>query len=123
MARVLVVDDHAAVRDLLREFLVIKGYEVDEAATGAEALRRLREGRPHLVLLDLTLPDMSGLAVLREVQAIDPGVGVIMITGVQEDEVARVALQAGAFDYITKPVDLVYLEKSLWSKIATMKLG
>jgi len=48
---------------------------------------------------------------------------VIMITGVQEDEIARVALQAGAFDYITKPVDLVYLEKSLWSKITTMKLG
>jgi DNA-binding response OmpR family regulator len=122
MARVLVVDDHAAVRDLLREFLVIKGYEVDEAATGAEALSRLREGRPHLVLLDLTLPDMSGLVVLREVQAIDPAVGVIMITGVQEDEMARVALQAGAFDYITKPVDLGYLERSLWHKISTMKL-
>ena len=123
MARVLVVDDEAAARDLLREFLVTKGYEVTEAATGAEALQRLREERPHLVLLDINLPDISGLEVLREAKATDPVVGVIMVTGLTEEEIGRQAMRDGAFDYITKPLDLPYLEKSLWYKITTMELG
>ena len=122
MPRVLVVDDDPGIRELLREFLTGKQYDVIEAATGTEALRRVREDRPHLVLLDILLPDISGLEVLREAKAIDPAVGVIMITGIQEEVVGREAMQAGAFDYITKPLDLHYLENSLWYKITTMIL-
>ncbi len=122
MPRVLVVDDDPQARELLRDFLTAKAYEVIEAATGGEGLKRLREERPHLVLLDINLPDLSGLEVLREAKAIDPTVGVIMVTGVQEEEIGRRAMRDGAFDYITKPLDLQYLEKSLWYKITTMTL-
>ena len=122
MSRVLVVDDDPAIRNLLQEFLTGKQYDVIEAATGGEGLKRLREDRPHLVLLDINLPDISGLEVLREAKAIDPAVGVIMITGIQEEAVGRQAMRDGAFDYITKPLDLHYLEKSLWYKITTMTL-
>jgi DNA-binding response OmpR family regulator len=122
MPRVLVVDDDPQARELLREFLTAKQYEVVEAATGAEGLRRAREDRPHLVLLDINLPDKSGLEVLREVKAFDPAMGVIMVTGIQEEAVGREAMLNGAFDYITKPLDLGYLEKSLWYKITTMTL-
>jgi two-component system response regulator AtoC len=122
MPRVLVVDDDPQTRELLCEFLTAKAYEVSEAATGGEGLKRLREERPHLVLLDINLPDISGLEVLREAKAIDPAVGVIMVTGLQEEEIGRQAMRDGAFDYITKPLDLQYLEKSLWYKITTMTL-
>ena len=122
MPRVLVVDDDPQIRELLREFLTAKAYDVIEAATGGEGLKRLREDRPHLVLLDINLPDMTGLHVLREAKANDPAVGVIMITGIQEEVVGREAMQTGAFDYITKPLNLDYLEKSLWYKITTMIL-
>jgi len=122
MPRVLVVDDDPNARELLRVYLTAKGYEVTEAETGGEGLRRIREDRPHLVLLDINLPDITGLDVLREAKAIDPALGVIMVTGLLEEEVGREAMQAGAFDYITKPLDLQYLEKSLWYKITTMTL-
>jgi len=122
MPRVLVVDDDPNARELLRVYLTAKGYEVVEAETGGEGLRRVREDRPHLMLLDINLPDISGLDVLREAKALDPALGVIMVTGLQEEEVGREAMQAGAFDYITKPLDLQYLEKSLWYKITTMTL-
>jgi DNA-binding response OmpR family regulator len=122
MPRVLVVDDDPNARELLRVYLTAKGYEVVEAETGQEALRRVREDRPHLALLDINLPDISGLEVLRQAKVLDPALGVIMVTGLQEEEVGREAMQAGAFDYITKPLDLQYLEKSLWYKITTMTL-
>jgi DNA-binding response OmpR family regulator len=122
MPRVLVVDDDPATRELLCDFLTNKQYEVSEAATGGEGLRRLREDRPHLVLLDINLPDLQGLEVLRQAKELDPGVAVIMVTGIREEEVGREALRAGAFDYIVKPLDLQYLEKSLWYKITTMTL-
>ena len=122
MPRVLVVDDDPRARELLRDFLTAKDYDVIEAATGAEGLKRLREDRPHLILLDINLPDISGLDVLREAKAHDPAVGVIMVTGMHEEEIGRQAMRDGAFDFITKPMDLQYLEKSLWYKITTMTL-
>ncbi len=123
MPRLLVVDDEPSVRDFTREFFSPKGYEVTEAATGEEGLRRLREDRPHLVLLDIILPGMDGLQVLREAKAFDPAVGVVMLTGVLDETIGRQALQAGAFDFVTKPVDLRHLERVLWYKLATMTLA
>ena len=120
--RVLVVDDEAEGVELLREFLGAKGYEVITASDGDEALRKVKEERPHLILLDIQMPKMDGLEVLRRLREIDKEVGVIMITGVNEQEIARQAMALGAFDYIVKPLDLPYLEQSLWYKISMMTL-
>ena len=122
MAKVLVVDDEPAARELLVEFLSTKGYEVLTATNGAEALRRVQEDRPHLVLLDIRMPKMSGLEVLQRIREIDAEMGIIMVTAVNEEDVGRQALELGAFDYIVKPLDLKYLERSLWYKITTMLL-
>jgi two-component system, NtrC family, response regulator AtoC len=122
MARVLVVDDEPDVLDLLDEFLTGKGYEVSTAQGGSEALRKAKAERPHAILLDIRMPDMSGLEVLRRVRAADREVGVIMITAVNEEETGREALKLGAFDYLVKPLDLAYLERSLWHKITMMLL-
>ena len=122
MPRVLVVDDEPDARELLSEFLTAKGYAVLTASNGEEALRKVKEERPHLILLDIRMPKMDGLEVLRRVREIDHEVGVIMVTAVNEEETGRQALKLGAFDYITKPLDFQYLERSLWYKITTMTL-
>ena len=110
MPRVLVVDDELDARELLQAFLVAKGHEV------------LTASDPPLLLLDVRLPKLNGLEVLKHVREIDQEVGVIMITAVKEEDTGRQALQMGAFDYITKPLDLKYLERSLWVKIMLMTL-
>jgi DNA-binding response OmpR family regulator len=122
MARVLIVDDEPDAVELLREFLTAKGYEVLAASDGEEALHKVKEDRPHLILLDVRMPKMNGLEVLKQVREIDHEVGVIMVTAVNEEETGRQALKLGAFDYITKPLDFQYLERSLWCKISTMLL-
>ncbi|MBI2081875.1 MAG: response regulator [candidate division NC10 bacterium] len=122
MAKVLVVDDEPEAVELLVEFLSSKGYEVLTAGGGEEALQRVKEDRPHLVLLDIRMPKMNGIEVLRRIREIDPEMGVIMVTAVNEEDMGRKALELGAFDYIVKPLDLKYLERSVWYKVTTMLL-
>jgi DNA-binding response OmpR family regulator len=122
MARILVVDDEPDSVELLQEFLTGKGYEVVTASSGEEALRKVKEERPHLMLLDVRMPGMNGLDVLRKVREFDQEVGVIMVTAVNEEDTGRDALKLGAFDYIVKPLNFEYLERSLWYKVTTMLL-
>ncbi|HTU00234.1 MAG TPA: response regulator [Candidatus Sulfotelmatobacter sp.] len=122
MPRVLVVDDERSSVELLQAFLEEKGYEVIVAYNGEEALRQVKAERPHLILLDIRMPGMNGMEVLAQVRQIDQEVGVIMVTAENQEETGRQALALGAFDYIVKPLDLAYLERSLWHKVTTMIL-
>ena len=101
-ARVLVVDDEPGIRTLLREDLRADGHEVVEAASGAEALACFAEQPVDLVLLDIGLPDMDGLEVLRTLRRTSE-VYVIMATARAEELDKLVGLQVGADDYVTKP--------------------
>lgn len=121
-ARVLIADDDPVTVELLQEFLVAKGYEVLTAGDGAETLQKVKKERPQVILLDILMPKLDGLEVLQQLRQIDQEVGVIMITAVSEEETARKATELGAFDYIVKPLDLPYLEQSLWYKITMMTL-
>jgi two-component system KDP operon response regulator KdpE len=86
----------------MRTALTSAGYEVDDAKTGEEALHKIREYRPDLVLLDINMPGMGGLAACRAMRA-DPNVAIVMLT-VHNTEAAKVqALDAGADDFVTKP--------------------
>lgn len=122
MAHVLVVDDDPDSVELLVEYLTTKGHTVTTAANGPEALRRLKEDRPHLILLDILMPGMSGIEVLKQARAIDSEVGIIVVTAVHEDELGHQALTLGAFDFITKPIDFQRLDQCLWHKIVLMTL-
>ena len=73
--------------------------------------------KPQLVFLDMIMPGMGGLDVLREIKKIDPGVTVIMVTVVTDHEQAKETIELGAYDYITKPVDLNYLENIMMVKL------
>ena len=120
MARILIVDDEEETRDFLSEFLTLRGYKVLTASDGFEALTALRNERPHIVLLDIKMPGLDGVEVLRRIRAIDKEVGVIMITAVKDEIVGEYALKLGASDYITKPIDLDDLEKSVYAKLLMM---
>ncbi len=120
MARILVVDDEQEVCDMLKKFLTKREHTVFMALDGEEALSIVKEERPHIVLLDIRMPKMSGMECLKLIKEIDKEVGVIMITAVKEEEIGKQALKLGAFDYITKPLSLKYLEDCLMVKLLQM---
>ena len=102
VGRVLVVDDEPQIRRVLRSTLTARGYEVHEARTGEDALESIRENRFDLVLLDVSMPGLSGLAACREIRA-GSEVAIIMLTVSDSEEDKVAALDAGADDYVTKP--------------------
>lgn len=102
-ARILVVDDEPAVRQSLAEILKLEGYEVDEAENGGEALAKLAEQNFDLTLLDLKMPGVDGLEVLRSMNSVSPDTRVILLTGHGSLESAIEALRQGATDYLLKP--------------------
>ncbi len=105
-ATILVVDDERSVTDLLHEDLGEEGYSCVTAGTGEDALKRLSEGNFDVVLLDLKLPGISGMDVLREAKSIHPEVAVIVVTAAGDAQTAVEAMKIGAVDYITKPFEL-----------------
>ncbi len=105
-AQLLVVDDDPAMCDLLREELEDEGFLVDVAAGGRAALARLKRGDIQVVVSDVKMPDLDGLDLLREIQALSPRPHVITITGFGSIDTAIRAVKLGAFDYITKPFEL-----------------
>ena len=113
LGRILIVDDEQAVRDVLAEFFTEQGYEVATADSGADALRGLPETRPDLVLLDIRMPGIDGVETLRRLRTIAPGVSVIMVTANEDVALARTTLKLGALDYVAKPFDFAYLERSV----------
>ena len=102
MRRVLVVDDEPHIRAVLRGYLEADGFAVSEAADGPEAVRRLRQDAPDLVLLDVMMPGIDGLEVLRQVRGFSD-VYVILVTARAEEVDKLVGLGVGADDYVTKP--------------------
>jgi two-component system KDP operon response regulator KdpE len=120
MKKILVVDDETEIVTILQRFLQLKQYDVTTATNGTQALEKVREERPDVVLLDINMPGKTGLEVLKEIHAFDSSIGVIMVTAQTDEESGRFALSHGAFDYITKPFDFEDLEKVLWWKLQLM---
>ena len=105
--RILLVDDHAVVREGVRQLLIDRGVaaEVADAQTGAEGLAALGARACDVVLLDISLPDMSGVEVLKRMKRKAPRVPVLMFSMYREDQYAVRALKAGAAGYLSKTVD------------------
>lgn len=108
--KILIIDDDTRVCGFLSELLEMKGFEVKTANDGPEGVRTVKGIRPQVVLLDYMLPGMSGLQVLREIKKFDPQIGVIMVSGFLVPELMNESFKAGAYDYITKPIDMVYFD-------------
>ena len=104
--RVLVVDDEASLSDLLSMALRYEGWEVRTAADGSSAVREFRAFRPDAVVLDMMLPDINGLEVLRRLRGETPDVPVLFLTAKDSVEDRITGLTAGGDDYVTKPFSL-----------------
>jgi DNA-binding response OmpR family regulator len=107
--RILVVEDEVHVAGFLRDALTEIGYAVAVAAGGADALNKVVEHAPDLVLLDLNLPDMPGFEVLERLRARSSTVPVVIVSGNTDPLMAEAALALGAVKYITKPIELEVL--------------
>jgi CheY-like chemotaxis protein len=101
------------VTEVLTEFFTSKGYEVISASGGIEGLSKAEKHRPDVILLDVRMPDMDGITVLRRIREVNPWVGILMMSGNTDTEAAKETLQLGAFDYILKPFDFDYLDRAV----------
>ncbi|MEK6564797.1 MAG: response regulator [Candidatus Omnitrophota bacterium] len=117
-SKILVVDDDKTVRGFLELFLKTKGFaNVVSAENGEDAIKIVEKENIKLILLDVMLPGMNGVEVLRKIKAINKDISVIMITGYPDEEKAKEAIREGVYDYIIKPFDLFYLELILLTKL------
>jgi two-component system, NtrC family, response regulator AtoC len=120
--RILIVDDEEVIRTSISLYLRQEGYQVDVCATGEEGLRRMAEVDVDLLLLDVKLPRLGGLDVLKRAKALKDDVIVIMITAYGSVESAVQAMKSGAYDYITKPLDLDELDVIIKKGLETVRL-
>jgi CheY-like chemotaxis protein len=107
--RLLIVDDEPAIAEMLREHFRGR-FEVETVSSGPDALRAVARQRPDLVFLDINMPRMNGVEVLKGIKRIDPSIAVVMVTASERTNVTAEALQGGAFGYMPKPFDLRYLD-------------
>jgi two-component system OmpR family response regulator len=109
--RVLIIDDDPAIIQLLSSFFEVdqEGYRVDSARNGETGLAALTAHRPDVVLLDISMPGMSGLEVLKRIRLMDASIPVIMVTAAPHQATSE-ALRNGAFAYIPKPFDFQYID-------------
>ena len=122
MSRILVIDDEESVRYSFRYVFEGDGFEVLTAGTAGEGLHLLSEQKPDVVLLDIQLPDLSGLELFGKIRALDPRRPVIFITAHGTTETAIEAMKQGAFDYLVKPVDLDRLNQILARAVEAARL-
>ena len=102
--RILIVDDAAFMRMMIRDILTKNGYEVvGEAQDGAQAVERYKDLKPDLITMDITMPEMDGIAALKEIKKLDGNAKVIMCSAMGQQAMVIDAIQAGANDFIVKP--------------------
>jgi len=114
---VLVVDDDPKSLKLLALKLTQEGYRVITAQNGGDALDVLGLEKPGLVLLDMLMPDMNGLEVLKKIKALQPDIPVAMVTSVWDEDEVEKCREAGAYEYVTKPVDMHHLKMVVLTKL------
>jgi len=102
--RILIVDDAAFMRMMIKDILTKNGYEVvGEAENGTVAVEKYKDLKPDLVTMDITMPDMDGIAAVREIKSIDSAAKIIMCSAMGQQAMVIDAIQAGAKDFIVKP--------------------
>lgn len=103
MRRMLIIDDEQDICDCLRQHFAQRGFEVSSVFSGEEALARVASEFPDVILLDILLPGLSGIEVLKRIKEIHPRARIIVVTGIDQVDVRVQALRHGAAAYVTKP--------------------
>lgn len=116
-ARILVVDDDNECAELIKKYLSRRGYEVENASSGEEAILKINIARPDVVLLDIYMPGADGMLILKNIKEIDKNIIVIMATGAEDERLTGTALKLGASGYLIKPFSLEKLEAIILNEI------
>ena len=116
--RILVVDDEEIVIQCCRRILADSAYHVEFVHSGVEALKKIEESSFDLMILDFMMPKMDGMEVLRHVKETQPGIKVIMVTGLDQADTAQRARNLGVFHYLPKPFDPDALRHAVESALA-----
>ena len=123
MAKILVIDDEQGIRDLLDTLLCRKGYDVVVAENGQKGLQLFRRERPDVIVIDLKMPGMDGLTVLRQVRSLNPSQPVIILTGAGTPETEQQVRALGVTEYVEKEFSLHLLGDSLKRLLAYTDLS
>jgi len=105
MAKILVVDDAEFLRVRISKMLSGEGHDILEAENGLKAIETYKASKPDLVLMDITMPEMDGLAALKEIKSFDPGSRVVMLTALAQESVVLQAIKSGARAFVLKPFE------------------
>jgi two-component system, sensor histidine kinase and response regulator len=122
MAKILIVDDDAHLRETLRDLLEMEKFNVDEAATAAEALQKVMTGFYEVILTDFNLPDKTGIEVIREIRKVNTESEILMMTAHASLETAVKAIQESVYDFLIKPVDFNYLKRAIGNALDKFRL-
>jgi DNA-binding NtrC family response regulator len=120
--RILIVDDEHFIRDVLTKVVSGGGFMTDTAQDAQEAIQKLAESEYEMVLTDITMPGLDGLQLLQHVATQYPEIAVIMITGVTDLKSAILALSSGAYDYVTKPFNMLELKNKIHKALERRRL-
>jgi DNA-binding NtrC family response regulator len=125
--KILIVDDEERFRNTMARLLAVEGFQTQTAGSGKEALEKLTEGGFDLVILDVRMPEMSGVEALARIKKIDPEIEVIVMTGYASVDTAKEIMKLGAYDYLLKPYAkqelLDRIESAFDRKVARKKLS
>ncbi len=123
MAKILIVDDERSIRTTLAEFIREEGHDVFTAEDATQALELLGQHNPAVVITDIILPRMTGVALLKQINEIAPDTQVLMITGEPTAETAAEAVRLGAFDYLSKPIARTDFKSAVTSALRVSELA
>lgn len=113
MRKLLVVDDEKDICDFVKNFFQERGYDVSTASSGEEALDAVKNNKPELILLDIKMKGMDGIAALKHIKEFDKTMKVVMVTALDDQDKMNEACKLGACEYITKPLVLDHLEQAV----------
>lgn len=117
MIKLLVVDDEAGICESIKQIFTYVGFSVFTATTAKKALKIIDRDKPKIIFLDILMPDVDGIDLLKQIKSIDPKAIVIMVTARQDEEAKEKSLKAGADEFITKPFSHNYLRDVVLQKI------
>ena len=117
--KILVVDDQFGIRILLNEVLQKEGYDTYQAANGLQALEILNDHMPDLVLLDMKIPGMDGIEILKRMKVLQPDIKVIIMTAYGELDMIQEAMDLGAITHFAKPFDIDDIRKAVAKHLKT----
>ncbi len=123
VAKILIVDDNKNIAFLLKSFLEEIDYDVIVSHNGIDALKKVKSLKPDIMILDLLMEGIDGMEVLRRIRLFNKSIGIIVVSAVVNEDIAKEALAKGADEYITKPIDYNYLSESILFDLIMRKKG